>query len=296
MTKPDIAPGQLEDAAGIFGEKIEISLGGADKHRLYRPDNSDLPRPSSGDFFAKLAVHRGLLSEAGMSPEIKIGERFALQDHGNLRVTVGVPTRDNKLIYFPGVILPASPGDVMRQGGLCVGFLSSAADVQLSATDLNVFSALQQGLLDDLYLKHTSNELDHGNGSGHSGNSGLNVAEISHASMIAVSAGGRNIHRQVHDMADTGFARTFAKTGNLDFNSGVNGGSRQVRSEVVPVDKIYSLHVFESQQPPAGQRNSFDLRGLSSREVSVGLAMVSALTRGITPDIVQNTQAMAEGH
>jgi len=250
----------IEDAAGTLAEAATSAFSANDREVFYRPDHSDLPRPSYGVFEA-LATAQGLPA--------------ALAKCENLRVMAGVQTRDRKTVYLPGVVLRPKDGRISLA---CLTTDSVTSENALSRP----FSAMQQTLLDNMYIMQKSDP-------SHNGTS-MNAAEIGHGALIAASPTPVGIHGAVHTLAGGGtFAQTFSNEGYMDIGRGHD--TRQVRPVILGLRQLADLRVYSEHQ--LTEPNMLGI-SLKAGELAIGVILAAAETRNVRTPLIQNLTAIAE--
>jgi hypothetical protein len=277
MQEITVSPNHIEDSAGAFDSAVDAAFSPNEQAELYVPPQEELPRASYALFATTVLARNANLAHNG-GIKLDRANTDLLGSFNNLRVVIGVPTRDNRAVHFPGVVLTGTNGEP------AVGFLRSDP-ITDGSTSANL-STMQQTLLDQLYTMHNSDPSHSAAGN----RTQVNVAEIAHASLIASSASPRGIHQNVHNLADDGkFAQNFTAQGSLDIRSGHD--TRKVTDAVVPANRLAELYVYPQHQ--LEQPNAHGLE-LTAGQLAVGLVLASAQSRQINVPIEQNLTAVAE--
>lgn len=257
MTKTVLSKDQLQHARGIFSDALQ-PYGG-----LYQ---AEVPRPSF-TAFATWAVAHNILPDANSGFTVRPGTR--LTNFPGLRGIGIIPQRIGQPKQFPAVVL---------EDGTRIGVLGGQADL--------TFSPLQQLLLDNIYLNHRANVLDHPNTTTPAGFGG-------HA-VIAASAlaNGTDAHGVVHSFAPKTFGSEAAKKGVFDI-AVTEQQTFAVRSAVFDLARVAFI-AADYQQPQSQDSLGAGITGEAANVAYTLAATLSNPARGAF-NVGRNLAAMHEG-
>jgi len=263
MAEIKLSSHQIEDAAGVFAETVQA----ATDRVLYQPSERAVPCPG----YDTAASLFGLDSKMPEFPVAPGDQRLGAL--GGLRVRVGVHSRDRKLVYLPGIVLPDTHNDV-RIG--CLSGPDIVRDTQAQLTDL------QQVLLEQVAAMHMPGVGEHAQ------NRQVNVGDIGHAALIAITApeATPGIHGRVHAFVGSGLSQSVAKTGALSIARGHD--TRVVSEVIVPAAQAAQIIIPRHYQVPASL-------GLSASEAAVGVTLAAVRSQGSSyrqPDLARNAAAV----
>ena len=168
----------------------------------------------------------------------------------------------NKLVHSPAIVLP--------DGNL--GVLNNNSDTKNQPTELSELSDFQQLLLASVYSREREGTgIDHTSG----------IAEVGHATLVAVSRNPEAIHTTTHQLAESGRLGT-----EISRQTAIIDSSRQRPTDTIILNsaRVTLTFVPEHQSP---------LPVVDPFEASAGLALAATKTQDPRFDVGRNADAMA---
>lgn len=283
---------QIIDAAGGFADMAHATVGrGAAEF-----DASQVPSPSYVEVAAAYGVNGELVPDFEITNSSEHRNRLA--NFPGLRVTVSEEVLmrggGSRVVYFPGIVLEAAPGETPRIGTLKAGpDALFDEDALLKHQDRPLFN-LQQDLLARLY------GLEAPNAGQHHPDGRPNVGENAHGALIAVTSSGgvATLHQRVHQYIPQGLARSISQPlkglpGAIDLAT--SKGTRPVRDDVVSALLPAVITVAEKHQLPPSQ----GLLRLGLGQFVVGTTLAAVRTKANSgfpqPDLRAGMAAVTGG-
>lgn len=266
---------QIIDAAGGFAETaytLTLTTGqGAAEF-----DASQVPSPYYAAVAAAYGVNGDLLSDFEISNSSEHRKRLA--NFPGLVVTVSqeVPMQagGSRIVYFPGIVLKAAPGETPNIGTLVAGPDALLDEDALAKHQDRPLSDLQHTMLARLYGLETPEA------GRHHPDGRPNVGENAHGALIAVTSpsGIAMLHQRVHQYIPQGLARSISRPlqgmpGAIDLET--RKGVRPVRDNVVSALPPTEITVAKKHQLPPNQ----GLHRLELGQLVVGTTLAAVRTK-----------------
>lgn len=283
---------QIIDAAGGFADMAHATVGrGAAEF-----DASQVPSPSYVEVAAAYGVNGELVPDFEITNSSEHRNRLA--NFPGLRVAVSkeVPMRGggSRVVYFPGIVLEAAPGETPNIGMLEAGPDALLDEDALAKHQDRPLSDLQQTLLSRLYGLQTPNAGQH------YPDGRPNVGENAHGALIAVTSprGIAGLHQRVHQYIPQGLAPSISRPsqglpGAVDLET--SKGVRPVREDVVSALFPTVITVAEKHQLPPNQ----GLYRLGLGQLVVGTTLAAVRTKANSgfpqPDLRAGMAAVTGG-